>query len=251
MRYLFRGSSVNILDVFASSNVLVAFDYDGTLAPICSQPGRAAMRPSTRRLLRRVAQLYPCVVISGRGRVDALRRLHGVPLCRVVGNHGAEPSVGGAAVRRRIRQWLAVLESRLAREQGISIEHKTYSLAIHYREARQKRAARRAILDAAQLLSGVRRVDGKLSVNLLSAEAQHKGLALERERTHFACDTVIYVGDDQTDEDVFRLRRVWPLLSIRVGEHRRSSADYYIRDQRQIDRLLRSLAAVRGRHADQ
>lgn len=59
-----------VLERYASSNLLVAFDYDGTLAPIVSAPDRAHMRPQTRRLLKGVARRYPCVVISGRSRDD-------------------------------------------------------------------------------------------------------------------------------------------------------------------------------------
>ena len=70
-------------------------------------------------------------------------------------------------------------------------------------------------------------------------DAPHKGLALERERAHFACDTVIYVGDDETDEDVFRLDRPGQLLveSGSDGTERRWRADY-IRNQAGIDKFL-------------
>jgi trehalose 6-phosphate phosphatase len=50
---------------FALSNVLVAFDYDGTPAPIAARPEEAQMRPDTRALLTSVARAYPTVVISG------------------------------------------------------------------------------------------------------------------------------------------------------------------------------------------
>ena len=58
--------------MFAWSNVLLSFDYDGTLAPLVSAPARATMRVSTRHLLRRASRLYPCVVIRvGRKRTSA------------------------------------------------------------------------------------------------------------------------------------------------------------------------------------
>ena len=231
--------------MFAWSNVLLAFDYDGTLAPLVTAPHRATMRVSTRRLLRRVSTLYPCVVISGRAQGDALGRLRGIEVCRVVGNHGAEPSREAEALRRRVRQWLPVL-TRLSRRQGVIVEDKGLSVAVHYRQARERAAARQAILKVAQSLTDVRIIGGKLVVNLLVPDAPHKGLALERERAHFACDTVIYVGDDETDEDVFQLDRPGRLLSIRVGQKRSSAAPYYIRNQAEIDRLLETLIALRG-----
>jgi hypothetical protein len=54
------------------------------------------------------------------------------------------------------------------------------------------------------------------------------------------------VGDDETDEDVFALRRPGRLLGIRVRRRRGSSAAYYIRTQAEIDRLLRALLAFRN-----
>ncbi|OFW26846.1 MAG: trehalose-phosphatase [Acidobacteria bacterium RIFCSPLOWO2_02_FULL_65_29] len=250
MTYLFNRPNHDLLETFAWSNVLLAFDYDGTLAPLVSAPKRATMRASTRQLLRRASKLYPCVVISGRAQGDALGRLRGVEVCRVVGNHGAEPSPNAEATRRRVQQWVPVLKARLRRRQGVVIEDKGFSVAVHYRQARERSSTRRAVLAAARSLKDVRIVGGKLVVNFLVPDAPHKGLALERERSHFACDTVIYVGDDETDEDVFQLDRPGQLLSIRVGRKQASAAPYYIRNQAEIDRLLEILVTLRGDHRD-
>jgi len=247
---LFSRPNHDLLEMFAWSNVLLAFDYDGTLAPLVAAPAQATMRTSTQRLLSRVSQLYPCVVITGRARADALGRLRNIEVCRVVGNHGAEPSAHGDAMRRRVQRWLPLLKSRLSRHQGVVIEDKGFSVAVHYRRARKRNSTRLAVLAAARSLKDVRLVGGKLVVNLLVPDAPHKGLALERERSHFACDTVIYVGDDETDEDVFQIDRPGQLLSIRVGRNHTSAAPYYIRNQAEIDRLLETFVTVRGGHRD-
>jgi trehalose 6-phosphate phosphatase len=248
--YLFNRANQALLETFAWSNVLLAFDYDGTLAPLVDAPAHATMRASTRRLLRRASRLYPIVVITGRAKADAVGRLRNIEVCRVVGNHGAEPSPNGEAMRRRVRLWLPLLKARLSRRQGVVVEDKGYSVAVHYRQARERNSTRRAVLTAVRSLKDVRVVGGKLVVNVLVPEAPHKGLALERERSHFACDTVIYVGDDITDEDVFELDRPGQLLSIRVGRKRTSAAPYYIRNQAEIDRLLETLVALRGGRRD-
>ena len=250
MTYLFSRLNHDLLETFAWSNVLLAFDYDGTLAPLVDAPAHAIMRASTRRLLRRASTIYPCVVITGRAVSDALERLRNVEVCRVVGNHGAEPSPNGEAMRRRVRQWLPILKARLSRRQGVVIEDKGLSIAVHYRQARERNSTRRAVLSAARSLKDVRLVGGKLVINFLVPDAPHKGLALERERLHSGCDTVVYVGDDETDEDVFQLDRPGQLLSIRVGQKRTSAAPYFIRNQAEIDRVLETLVAVRGGHRD-
>jgi len=85
MKDILASKNLAVLAEFAWSSVLVAFDYDGTLAPIVSTPARAQMRAGTRQLLSRVAQRYPCIVISGRTRADLTRRLSRVPLWSVFG----------------------------------------------------------------------------------------------------------------------------------------------------------------------
>ena len=100
------------------------------------------------------------------------------------------------------------------------IEDKGLSLAVHYRGARRKKEARALILDAAAGLGDVRLVGGKQVLNVLPAGAPGKGQALERARARLGCDTAVYVGDDETDEDVFALDQPGRLLAIRVGRKR-------------------------------
>ena len=245
MTYLFAPSNRRVLRRFARSNVLIALDYDGTLAPIVSVPQRAALRPPTRRLLRRVSACYPCVVISGRARRDLIDRIGANEGCRVVGNHGAEPSPATAAMRRLVRSWLPILRARLRRCPGVLIEDKGCSLAVHYRHAASRAAARRAVLAASELIEGARVIGGKQVVNLVAVWAPHKGVALERERLRAGCEAAIYVGDDDTDEDVFRVALCGRLMSIRVGRAQTSAARYYIHRQTEIDRLLEALVALR------
>jgi trehalose 6-phosphate phosphatase len=254
MRYVLAGANRELLQAFACSNMLLALDFDGTLAPIVSDPARAAMRATTRELLRRVAGRHPCVVISGRARSDLRRRLDGTGVAAVIGNHGLEPSSVTASAQRVVRRWLPLLRERLDEVRGITIEGKGLSIAIHYRNAPQRAATRRRIDGVVAELDGVRVLGGKLVVNLLPAGAPHKGSALEATRERFACDTALYVGDDETDEDVFALDQPGRLLAIRVGRRPGSAAGYYIRNQREIDRLLRALsgspAAAPGRSGE-
>lgn len=227
--------------MFACSNMLLALDFDGTLAPIVPDPGRAAVRPATRQLLRRLPRQRPCVVISGRARADVLRRLRGTGVTDVIGNHGAEPSPLMAAARQTVRRWVPELRRCLVGLRGVMVEDKGVSVAVHYRHAPRRTAARARIMATAAGLAGVRLVGGKLVVNLLPAGAPHKGLALEEARERLGCDTALYVGDDETDEDVFTLDQPGRLLSVRVGRSLNSAAGYYIRGQSDIDRLLQVL----------
>jgi trehalose 6-phosphate phosphatase len=235
---------------FATSNVLIAFDYDGTLAPITSSPQRARMRARTTHLLSAVAERYPCVVISGRLRADIARRIESIPVWHVAGNHGVEPWGESEVYASRVRAWMRLLEKQTAGHAGVVVEDKTYSVTVHYRHARRKRDAIKAISEAARRLKGACVVVGSQAVNILPRGGPNKGVALERARTLLACDTTIYVGDDETDEAAFRAAGPERLLAIRIGVNRHSGARHWLRTQVDIDAFLETLLFLRGvRHA--
>jgi trehalose 6-phosphate phosphatase len=245
MRNILSQGNRDVLARVSWSSVLLAFDYDGTLAPIVADPHRATMRTTTATLLGAVAKLYPVVVISGRGRRDVLTRLREVEVEEVVGNHGIEFRCGGDPMAGQVQRWVNVLQPQLASWQGVQIEAKDFSLSVHYRRSRAKRGALSAILAAAAELVDGRVVGGKLVVNVLPQGGPDKGIALQRERERLRCDTAIYVGDDETDEDVFSLDQPGRLLSIRVGRSKASAAAYCVPGQSQIDDLLRTLVDLR------
>jgi trehalose 6-phosphate phosphatase len=144
-----------------------------------------------------------------------------------------------------VRRWVPRLGRRLARLKGIWIEDKTFSVAVHYRNSREKKRARAAILEAAADLGRMRLFGGKQVINILPEGAPHKGLALLRERDRLRCDTALYLGDDVTDEDVFALDEPGRLLTIRVGPKRTSAASYFLRSQAEVDELLDALLDLR------
>src|SRR6266496_3574380 len=91
----------------APRRVLLAFDYDGVLAPLVKRPSGAHMRPQTRALLHRLVRLYPVAVVSGRSWKDVSRFVGPVD-ATVVGNHGFElgrPLPVPAPVLRKVRGW--------------------------------------------------------------------------------------------------------------------------------------------------
>jgi trehalose 6-phosphate phosphatase len=246
MKHILSRANVEILAQFAWSRMLLAFDFDGTLAPIVHDRDEAGMRSATRKALALACERFPTAVISGRSLSDVEQRLCGIPVKHVVGNHGLEPTVDMERFASIVRRMRPVLEATLREHQGVEIEDKEYSVAIHYRKSRAKRNARAAIHRAIASLPDMPRVmPGKLVVNLLPEGAPHKGIALEEIRAREGADTAIFVGDDVTDEDVFELDRPGKLLGIRVGQSRSSAALFYIRNQLEMDTLLERLVGCR------
>lgn len=249
MRNILAPSNENVLRELARTQVLLGFDFDGTLASIVRDPKAAQMRPRTRRLFAEVAAAYPCVVISGRARGDVLRRLEGIPLRAVVGNHGIETARTGQASRPPVERWARVLALRLLPFRGIFVENKGLSVAVHYRNCRRKTEARLAILEAVRSFPGATIAPGKESLSVLPKGAPDKGTALLALRRSARCRSAIFVGDDETDEGIFALGLQKGVLGIRVGRRPGSHAPYCIETQARIDALLARLLALRDRGA--
>lgn len=243
MRNLLIERNRPVLLRLAAENTLCAFDFDGTLAPIVDHPDRAGMRAVTRDLLRQLAERYPVVILSGRGRADVAAKLEGIPVSRILGNHGSETEESIPFAPGRIRHWKAILEVRLPKDRGVWVEDKGMSLSVHYRQAARKDEARESIALAVRGLEGSKIVGGKEVVNLIEDESPTKGSALAMERDRLGCDWVLYAGDDENDEDAFALPG--NVVPVRIGKSRRSNARYYLPGQGDMDELLRRLITLR------
>jgi trehalose 6-phosphate phosphatase len=244
MHYALSSTGRRVLEQLTHEKTLCAFDYDGTLAPIVEHPEFAVMRQRTRQLLIRVSAKFPTVVLSGRTRADVAQKLEGTGIQQVIGNHGAEGATSlqlNGSTQNRVQQWKTTIQEHLPLDPGLWVEDKGLSLAVHYRNAfSDKEEAVRRIVRVASELDGVRIIGGKEVVNLVEAHAPNKGTALAAERDRLGCKSVLYVGDDENDEDAFALSG--DLVSVRVGKKATSHARYYIQSQSEIDDLLEVLA---------
>ena len=233
---------------------LLAFDFDGTLAPIVSRPTDARVPLATLRRLRRLKQRLPLAVISGRTVADLQRRL-GFEPDHVVGNHGAEDARVGV-----LPEWRAALDGLRERlrgaavelqRAGISVEDKGASMALHYRLAHDHREAVDMIGQVLQPIDpGLHVFGGKMVTNVVSAQADDKAAALRRIADRAEVHAVLYLGDDVNDEPVFAMRNPhW--LTVRVGaaEAHESVARYFISGPREVPRLLDQVLALLERGA--
>lgn len=248
MRHLLSPQQGDVLSPLAWSRVLLGFDFDGTLAPIVDEPAAARMRERTLGWFKRVCRLYPIAVISGRIREDVTARLEGAEVKYVIGNHGVETGENLARLEAEVIVARARLAHALRGLPGVELEDKRISLSLHYRRSRNKRLVRATIeRTVAAMPSPLRVAAGKQVIHLVPRCAPSKADALLMLRDVERADTALYVGDDVSDEAVFQLDQPGRLCSVRVGESRTSAAAYFLRNQREIDRLLSRLVELRER----
>lgn len=235
-----------LLAARAATRVLLAFDFDGVLAPLVERRSQARIPAHTRRLFVAVAGRYPTIVLSGRMFADLEPRLRGIPLSGIYGNFGFESACcGDRHPSSRIERWASRLASDLRDYEGVAIENKRYSLAIHYRAARNRAAARRAIDQSIRGLRGARVLEGTLAATILPGTRMHKGVALQRARRALDCTNAVYLGDDGTDEDALGSAPPSRLVAIKVGRSRNTQATFHLTRQSNIDAFLQLLLDLR------
>jgi trehalose 6-phosphate phosphatase len=241
MQPLFSRPGWRRLDQVLQPGVLCVFDFDGTLAPIVEMPDQACLPDEVLRRLLSLTQLCPVGVLTGRSLEDIRSRLGFEPQF-LVGNHGLQGLPGWEESAEHYasmcRDWTRQLQGKLPADPGVFIEDKKFSLSLHYRRAHDQQAALQQLRGAAEELEPLPRImDGKFLVNLLPAAARDKGDALEQLIELSGCGTAIYVGDDVTDEDAFRIHHPG-LLTVRIEPHEQSAAQFFLPHYRDIVHLL-------------
>ncbi|MGU3432845.1 trehalose-phosphatase [Actinomycetes bacterium M1A6_2h] len=204
--------------------LLVASDYDGTMAPIVSDPQKAFPHPESVRALRALAGLdgTDAAVISGRALRD-LAILSRLPVeVQLVGSHGSEFDAGFITglpddAKKLLEEIVTELKDVASRGEHITVEVKPASAALHVRNADPEDGARALdeVRAGAATWAGVQVTEGK-SVIELAVISTDKGQALDILRHQGGASAAVFFGDDVTDEKAFR-RLHGPDIGVKVG----------------------------------
>lgn len=201
-----------LLERVSPDSVLLASDYDGTLAEITDRPENALPRPEALAALRELTpRLGRVLILSGRSEND-LRRFLPVPGLELRGEHGLpEPSPAERAALDRLE---AAARRRLP--PGAWLERKPASLSLHYRGAPYLAAEveRLAAELAAELGLSWRR--GRLVAEVFPARAD-KARTLGAEIERMRPGAVLFAGDDLGDRSCFELVAGLDLPHLAVG----------------------------------
>lgn len=227
------------------SRPLLAFDFDGTLAPIVARPDEARVPLPVVRRMQYLAARLPVAIVTGRAIADVESRLGFTPH-HILGNHGIEnpldDSHGNWA--RALDDFRAVLHRERAAlaAAGLRMEDKGLSIALHYRlapdRARAVACVESLLLDHGQQLKVV---GGKCVFNITAASAPDKGDALLALARSTGAGSALFVGDDLNDEAVF-VKALPHWVTVRIGRnHPGSRARYYLDVPAQLPALLDTL----------
>lgn len=240
--------------------IAVFLDYDGTLTPIVDRPEHAVLSAANRRALTDLAAVVPVGIISGRDLED-VRAMVGVDGLWYAGSHGFDV-LSPQGQRRRFDEGGAAeadfggaeadLRSAVSEIDGVWVERKKFAIAIHFRAADPADEGRleRSVRKVAESNPGLRMTGGKKIFELRPDVDWDKGRALEwmLATTTGEDSTVlpVYVGDDETDEDAFRVIRGSGLAVVVGDEDRHTAAHCRLDDPDQLGEFLTRLVRLVG-----
>jgi trehalose 6-phosphate phosphatase len=233
-------------------------DYDGTLTPIVDEPEDARLSGAAREVLSDLAAHFPVALISGRDRTD-LRQRVGVDKIVYAGSHGFEIIFPDGRVWEHslALDYLSVLEQaqnklgeRLKGIEGVRVERKKFSLSVHFRQAPRDRVPdiEKVVHELVDNFPELRQSSGKKIRELQPRIDWNKGkaLLLLLEVLGLGQQDVLplYIGDDETDEDAFRVLKDRG-VSILVGEDAWPTAAHYsLKDPGEVQTFLQRILSM-------
>ena len=242
-----------LADAQRTKPLRLLLDYDGTLVPIARSPELASPDEELTSLLRELAHTprLQLDVVSGRDR-ETLERWFGHLPVTLWAEHGfwhrPFSDKRWRAVTKIALSWIErvqpILEQFTASTPGSQVEIKSASIAWHFRRAQREFGARQA--HALHMLLGdvlsnqpLEVIEGKRVIEV-RLRGVSKALVAHRVRAEASTDTlVVAIGDDRTDEDLFR--ELPPTSATIVVGNRPSSARFRVTDSREVRRVIRSL----------
>jgi trehalose-phosphatase len=266
MQHLFQSWDTFSAHIKAASHVLLLSDYDGTLTPIVGRPDEATLSPEVRNELQTLTKKpdFSIGIISGRS-LSQVKTLVGIDGIYYAGNHGLEIEGPGLkftnpiakATQVELRNLFIQLSERLRSIDGIIIEDKGLSLSIHYRLV--KKSEENTVYEILHQTTSKLLCEGKIKVTsgkkvweVRPPIEWHKGKAVEvitqeiRELLKHEQISTLYLGDDTTDEDAFKVIHLPEGWGIFIGEGTQAShADYFLESTPEVSTLLSRLIELR------
>jgi trehalose 6-phosphate synthase/phosphatase len=255
-KYLTREKRNEIITRFRDAEEpCLLLDYDGTLVGFAKHPKDAVPDKNLLKLLQDLTSLSgnTVAIISGRDAATMEEWFGKLPLA-LVAEHGASIKRKDDTweIRDEIDQsWKRLIrptfEMFVKRCPGSFIEEKNHTLAWHYRkvEAELGFTRSREVLDNLYHLvrNGLLQIlDGNKVIEVRVAGID-KGVAVKKLMEDNSFDFILAVGDDKTDEDMFRAVNDRG-ITIKVGAGH-SGAQYFMQNQRDVIKLLRELVEER------
>ncbi|MBA0772293.1 hypothetical protein Gotri_007702 [Gossypium trilobum] len=255
-----------IIDASKGKQIVMFLDYDGTLSPIVEDPDRAFMSKKMRKTVRKLAKCFPTAIVSGRCR-DKVYKFVKLAELYYAGSHGLDikgpekrsksKSDGESVLFQPASEFLPMIDEVYKQlvdttksTPGAKVENNKFCLSVHFRCVDEKKWSELAqqVRSVLKEYPKLRLTQGRKVLEIRPTIKWDKGKALEflLESLGFAnCTDVfpVYIGDDRTDEDAFKiLRDRGQGFGILVSKFpKETSASYSLQEPDEVMDFLRRL----------
>ncbi|XP_078159568.1 putative trehalose-phosphate phosphatase 6 [Carex rostrata] len=220
-----------IMEMSKGKKIVMFLDYDGTLSPIVQDPDTAYMSETMRDAVRDVAKYFPTAIVTGRC-TEKVFSFVGLQELYYAGSHGMDivgPTKGSEHIKSKTKDILCqpaseflpmieeiskTLEEQMKTIPGAKVENNKFCVSVHYRCVEEKNwcALAEQVGSVLKDYPKLRLTQGRKVLEIRPTIKWDKGKALE-----FLLETLgytsssnifpIYIGDDRTDEDAFKVLR--------------------------------------------
>ncbi|XP_026407087.1 probable trehalose-phosphate phosphatase F isoform X1 [Papaver somniferum] len=258
--------------------IALFLDYDGTLSPIVDNPDRAFMSDAMRLAVKEVAKHFPTAIISGRSR-DKVYDFVGLTELYYAGSHGMDimgPVRSPESVDDHLNcirstdeqgkevnlfqpasEFLPMIDEvfrslvkKTEAIKGATVENNKFCVSVHYRNVDEKdwTTIAQRVIDLLKRFPRLRLTHGRKVLEVRPVIDWDKGKAVEFLLESLGlsnCNDVlpIYIGDDRTDEDAFKVLREGNRgFGILVSSKPKDSKAFYsLREPNEVMEFLNSL----------
>lgn len=254
------GSFDQIAAAAKGKRLVMFMDYDGTLSPIVADPDMAFMTPEMRAAVRNVAKRFPTAIVTGRC-IEKVCSFVGLPELYYAGSHGMDIKGPNSKEDKTVlllqpaREFLPVIDKaykalveKTKDTTGARVENNKFCLSVHFRCVDEKSWSSlaekvKAVLrdfPELELTEGRKVVEVRPSIMWDKGKAVEfllRSLGFDDDRTNVL---PVYIGDDRTDEDAFKvLRERGQGIGILVSKcPKETDATYSLQDPTEVMEFL-------------
>lgn len=228
-----------IVERIGNRPVAVFLDYDGTLSHHVSDPEKAFISDEMKSVLEELSKLYRVSIITGRS-MDTIRQfLKGMDNVFYAASHGLDITFDSTDSHRIViaKDYVPYLKAAydelkesIGHIDGCILENKELSLSVHYRNVKSDENQEKIHDAVKEVLSNyrsfIRVIDGEKVWDLRPTIDWDKGKAVEyilKEKFEDSSTISVYVGDDTTDEDAFKVVRDLQGVPILVNKKKKTT----------------------------
>lgn len=236
--------------IISNHEIILAFDFDGTLSEFADDPRDAVVSPDMQAALMRAEKVAKLIVISSRNTVFLREKLSFLRNLQIYGLHGLQTPTKTKSLSLAEMISLVSLKHSvnaiIENEPKAWIEDKPAGFCIHFRSATEKEFEELALISRkAAENAGFKVYMGNWALEILSKESPTKAQVLTKlASTKDSNYSLFYFGDDESDEEAFAKMRLFrQVMTVSIGSEK-TRAKYALKDIKQLVLAINKISQI-------